>query len=58
MMRANKLPPTALSDLLARMDHDYRAQKKAGKAGKREMTDYFSSHPGTAERIAHIEGAQ
>jgi Zn-dependent protease with chaperone function len=58
MMKANQLPPTALAQLLARMDNDYRAKKKVGKENKREFTDYFSSHPGTAERIARIEAAK
>jgi Zn-dependent protease with chaperone function len=58
MMKANKLPPAALAQLLARMDNDYRAKKKVGKENKREFTDYFSSHPGTAERIARIEAAK
>jgi Zn-dependent protease with chaperone function len=58
MMKANKLPPAALSQLLARMDNDYRAKKKVGKENNREIMDYFSSHPGTAERIARIEAAK
>ncbi len=58
MMKANNLPPAALAQLLARMDNDYRAKKKAGKENKREFSDYFSSHPGAAERIARIEAAK
>ncbi len=58
MMQANAIPPRALAALLARMDHAYRAKKKAGEADQRNFEDYFSSHPGTAERIAHIEGSE
>jgi Zn-dependent protease with chaperone function len=59
MMRANGRDPKALAAMLARMDDDYRAKKKAeDKTGKREgkgWEDYFSSHPATKERIARIE---
>ncbi len=63
MLKANGKSPKVLADMLRRMDHAYRAeQKKAGDAasaaGKtRDLSDYFSSHPGTAERIARLEAA-
>jgi Zn-dependent protease with chaperone function len=61
MMRANGKSPRALSAMLARMDHAYRAALKKSDAkaasASRTFTDYFSSHPGTGERIARIEAA-
>jgi Zn-dependent protease with chaperone function len=58
MMKKNKLPPAAFAQLLARMDNDYRAKKKVGQESKKTLSDYFSSHPATAERIARIEAAK
>jgi Zn-dependent protease with chaperone function len=61
MMKLNGIKPTALASILARMDHAYRAAKKAetqsGKKAKHSITDYFSSHPRTAERIQRLESA-
>jgi Zn-dependent protease with chaperone function len=58
MMKKNKLPPAAFAQLLARMDHEYRAKKKTGEENKKMLSDYLSSHPGTAERITRIEAAR
>jgi Zn-dependent protease with chaperone function len=58
MLKHNGRSPRVFSAMLNRMDHAYRAEKKKNAdAKKRNIGDYFSSHPGTGERISRIESA-
>ena len=48
MMRANGLSPSYLANMLERLEQAHRGDEKTTK---NESNDYFSTHPGTQERI-------
>ena len=48
MMRANGLSPGYLANMLERLEQAHRGDEKTTK---NESNDYFSTHPGTQERI-------
>jgi Zn-dependent protease with chaperone function len=53
MLEANGLPPTALADILARMQAEAAC---AHGAGTDPLRGYLSSHPATSERIIGLGG--
>lgn len=51
-LRAAGVSPAPMADLLERMQH-----ARDGAHGSEPTADYFSSHPATSERIAHLRAA-
>jgi Zn-dependent protease with chaperone function len=63
LLRANGMPPALLATALEKLDADHRgraarATQKAGagqpRADREDGADYWSTHPGTADRIERL----
>lgn len=57
-LRSRDIPLRRFADILARLqaEHDNR-ENGTGKGGERSLSDYFSTHPVTGERIARFMGS-
>ncbi|MEG3640792.1 M48 family metallopeptidase [Magnetococcus sp. PR-3] len=51
-MKAQQIPASAFVNILSRLEQSHRVKKK-----EQQGLEYFSSHPLTSKRIAHIEQA-
>jgi Zn-dependent protease with chaperone function len=56
LMLARGIPPSALADMLERIDRAARnsAEEAAEEPGAVSMLDYAASHPATTERLAYL----